>query len=368
MKIFHLPDLGEGLTDAEIVEWHVDVGDEVVTDAPLVTVETAKAVVDIPSPFSGNIVRRFGEAGDIVETGKPLVGFAGNGEQRVDAGTVVGKVEASDERLEEAPAVVGTRTAGVRATPAVRALAQRFDVDLSIVSPSGQDHTITRADVERVARRLEELGPAEPLRGARRAMAIRMTRAHAEVVPATIMDDADVDAWRAQADVTVRLIRAIVAACCAEPSLNAWYDSHSNARRVLERIDVAVAVDTEEGLFAPVVRDVGNRDDNDLRAGLDRLKQDVIARRIPAEEMRDSSITFSNYGAIGGRYAAPVIVPPTVAIVATGRIEKRVIAVEDRPAVRRTLPVVLSFDHRAVTGGEAARFLAALIAFLEQCR
>ncbi len=366
MKVFNLPDLGEGLTDAEIVEWYVKPGDEVTADTPLVSVETAKAVVDIPSPRSGRITCVFGDVGDIIETGKPLVEFEDGEEEQLDTGTVVGKVETSDEKLEEKPAVIESKkSARVKATPAVRALARRLDVDLSIVSPSGRDGTITVADVERVSKRLKDLGPPELLRGARRTMAITMGRAQAEVAPATIVDDADIDHWPQDTDVTVRLTRAMAIACKTEPSLNAWYDGHSMGRRVLEKIDIAIAVDTPDGLFVPVLRDVANRDDNDLRSGIDRLKNDVQARTIPPDEMRAYTITLSNYGTIAGRYAVPVVVPPTVAIVGAGRIEKRVIPVGNKIEIHRILPLTLTFDHRAVTGGEAGRFLIAMISDLE---
>ena len=366
MKIFNLPDLGEGLTDAEIIEWYTNPGDEITTDTPLVSVETDKAIVDIPSPRDGRIKRLFGEVGDIIETGKPLVEFAEGGDEHADTGTVVGKVESSDQKLEEKPSIVSTQsTARAKATPAVRALARRLEVDLSAVSPSGRDHTITVADVERVARRLEELGPPELLRGARRAMAITMGRAQAEIAPATIMDNADIDHWSQSTDISVRLVKAIVAACKAEPSLNAWYDAHSMGRRLLDKIDIAIAVDTPDGLFVPVLRDTANRDDHDLRSGIDRLKSDVNSRSIPPDEMRAYTITLSNFGTIAGRYGVPVVVPPTVAIVGAGRIEKRVVPVGDQPAIRRILPLALTFDHRAVTGGEAGRFLMAMMKDLE---
>lgn len=368
MKIFNLPDLGEGLTEAEIVEWHVQEGDEVQTDAPLVSVETDKAIVEVPAPRTGRIVKLFNQVGDIVETGGPLVEFEDGEEQRPDAGTVVGEVKTGDEKVEEKPAALaqgGPAMSGVKATPAVRALARRLEVDLSMVKPSGRDGLITTADVERVAKRFAELGPPEPLRGARRAMAHHMAQARAEVVPANVVGDADIDAWPKDTDVTVRLVRAIAAGCKAEPSLNAWFDSHSLARRVLEKIDIGIAVDTADGLFVPVLRDVANRDDDDLREGLERLKADVKARRIPPEELRGYTITLSNFGMIAGRYAAPVIVPPTVAILGAGRICPEVVAVDGSPAVHRILPLSLTFDHRAVTGGEAGRFLAKVIETLE---
>jgi pyruvate dehydrogenase E2 component (dihydrolipoamide acetyltransferase) len=197
-------------------------------------------------------------------------------------------------------------------------------------------------------------------------MAQNMTLAQSEVAAATVIDDADIHSWAPNTDITIRLIRALVAGCRAEPVLNAWYESHAMARRILKRIDVGIAVDLPEGLFVPVLRDVANRDAADVRRGLDRMREDVIARKIPPEELRGNTITLSNFGMIGGKYAAPIVMPPTVAILGAGRIHEQVLAVDGAPAVRRVLPLSLTFDHRVVTGGEAARFLAAVIGDLER--
>jgi pyruvate dehydrogenase E2 component (dihydrolipoamide acetyltransferase) len=365
MQQFTLPDLGEGLEEAEVVAWHVNEGDHVVTDQPLLSVETDKAVVEVPSPWSGRIARLCAGKGDLVKVGAPLVEFAGDVEQ--DTGTVVGQLESGDEHKAEAAAPVApVRRGASQALPAVRALAQKLDVDLNAVQATGPDNTITRADVERAARSLAEAGPAEALRGMRRAMAQRMTAAHAEVVPATVTDDADIEDWRKDEDATIRLMRAIAAACKAEPALNVWYDSRAGERRPIARVDIGIAIDTEGGLIVPIVRNVAARDARDLRAGLDRLRADAAARRIPPEELRGATITLSNFGMIGGRFASLVVVPPQVAIVGAGRIAQRVVAYHGQPAVRRVLPLSLSFDHRVVTGGEAARFLMELKADLER--
>jgi pyruvate dehydrogenase E2 component (dihydrolipoamide acetyltransferase) len=364
MSIFRLPDLGEGLIEAEIREWHVKAGDTVKKDQPLAAVETDKAVVDIPSPQDGKVVKVHGQPGDIVNVGAPLVEFEGG--EAEDAGSVVGKVERGRgvvrEDATEAPAAAGK---GFRATPAVRALAHKLNVDLSVVTPSGPDSLITAADVQRVAKVLAEAGPLEPLRGPRRAMARSMALAHAEVATVTVTDDADLGEWKKGEDVTLRLIRAIVAAVAVEPALNAWYDSQAMGRRVLKKVHLGLAVDTAEGLFVPVLRDVASRDREDLRRGLDNLKRDVRNRSIPPEELRGYTITLSNYGVWGGRYSDPVVVPPCVAILGAGRIREQVVARDGQPAVRPLLPLSLSFDHRCVTGGEATRFLMAVIGDLE---
>jgi pyruvate dehydrogenase E2 component (dihydrolipoamide acetyltransferase) len=358
MKIFKLPDLGEGLQEAEIVDWHVRHGDAVKVDQPLASVETAKAIVEIPSPYAGKIEKLFGKPGEIVHLGAPLVGFEG---EDADAGTVVGHMPVGRPVTEEAQLPVGRAPVGIKAAPAVRALAQRLKVDLTMVTPSGPDGLVTTQDVQRAAKVLEEIGPPEPLRGVRRAMAQNMALAHREVANTSLMDDADIHAWVSGTDVTIRLVRALVAGCKVSPALNVWYDGNAGARHLLRKIDVGIAVDTPDGLFVPVLRDVANRDVADLRRGLDRMRADVIARTIPPEEMRGYTIILSNYGMIGARYAAPIVVPPTVAILGAGRIRDEVVAVAGQPAVHRVLPLCMTFDHRAVTGAEATRFLNAVI-------
>jgi 2-oxoisovalerate dehydrogenase E2 component (dihydrolipoyl transacylase) len=186
------------------------------------------------------------------------------------------------------------------------------------------------------------------------------------VVPASVTDEADVGDWPPGEDVTTRLVRAIAAACEAEPSLNAWYNAEASERRLIKRIDLGIAVDTEGGLIVPVLRNAGERDTRDLRAGLDRLRADAAARSIPPEELRGATITLSNFGTIGGRFASLVVVPPQVAIIGAGRIDERVMAHQGKPCVRKALPLSLTFDHRVVTGGEATRFLMALKCDLER--
>jgi pyruvate dehydrogenase E2 component (dihydrolipoamide acetyltransferase) len=364
MKVFKLPDLGEGLQEAEIVTWHVAVGDQVVADQPMVSVETAKALVDIPVPYAGKIARLFGKPGDIAHLGAPLVGFEGE-HTKQDTNTVVGRVEATGQVITEQP-LAPASTAGIKVTPAVRALARKSNVDLAMVTPTGADGLITAADVQRAARILAEAGPLELLRGTRRFMAQAMSLAQAEVAGATIMDDADIEAWKPHTRILLRLIRALVAGVRAEPALNAWYDSRAVGRHVLNKIDLGLAVDSPDGLFVPVLRGVEARTPEDLRQAVGKLIADTQARRVPPEDLRGNTITLSNYGAIAGRYASPVVVPPTVAILGAGKIRDEVVAVNRQSAVHRILPLSLTFDHRCVTGGEAGRFLAAVIDDLQR--
>ncbi|MSQ73896.1 MAG: 2-oxo acid dehydrogenase subunit E2 [Betaproteobacteria bacterium] len=363
MKIFKLPDLGEGLQEAEIAKWHVTVGDSVKLDQPLVAVETAKAIVDIPAPYEGRIVKLYGASGDIVHIGAPLAAFEGDSTQP-DTGTVVGKIEVGQKVAVDVPVAPAPSVIGIKAMPAVRALARRRNVDLSMVTPTGADGLITAGDVERAARVLADAGPIELLRGVRRAMARNMMLANAEVASATLMDDADIHAWIAHTPVLPRLIRALVAGCRAEPSLNAWYDSEKIGRWVVKTIDLGIAVDSADGLLVPVLRNVGECSPDELTHALHKLIRDARARKVPPEELRGHTITLSNYGTIAGRYASPVVVPPTVAILGAGKIRDAVVAVDGMAVVHRILPLSLTFDHRTVSGGEAGRFLAAVIADL----
>ena len=418
MKIFNLPDLGEGLPDAEIVEWLVKEGDDLKVDDPMISMETAKAVVEVPSPFDGKIVKFFGQAGDVIETGAPLAGFdVGDGSideggdeagdeaddeapdagedvaveapaeatpepeapapepapepepaadaPRADTGTVVGAMESSDRVVADAVSSVG----GLKVTPAVRALARKMKVDLATVTPTGKDGVVTRSDIEHAAKNPAPVQPAsrpttgewEAIRGTRRTMARIMSEAQAQVVHTSLMDDADLHAWAPGQDVTVRLLRALWAGAQVEPGLNAWYDGEKGMRMIHKGMDVGMAVDTPDGLFAAALRNVHSSTPEQVRASVNRLKENVKSRAIPPAELKDYTIMLSNFGVFAGRYATPIINPPCVCIVAAGKTRHEVVPVLGGIEVHRILPLSLTFDHRACTGGEAARFLKAML-------
>jgi 2-oxoisovalerate dehydrogenase E2 component (dihydrolipoyl transacylase) len=458
-KTFNLPDLGEGLPDATIVEWAVKEGDVVKLDAPLVSMETAKAVVDVPSPFSGKVTRLHGKNGDVIDTGAALVEIeidpnlpqraeaeatghhhapakpaaarsvgspaqddakkvvasddggeiaSGGKALRADAGTVVGAMEASDRVVSEQTVAVG----GVKAVPAVRALAKKLGVDLSKVIPTGTGGVATLLDVKSAATagtarvsasvttnqvpapqnqpsalspqpsqsgartalsasgqpmrtspptQASVYGQPEQLKGVRRNMARVMADAHASVVPTTLVDDADLHAWIGKQDITARLIRAIVAACKTVPALNAWFDGKNLTRTLHPHVDIGIAVDTDDGLFVPALRNADVLDANGIRAAIKRLRAQVEDRSIPPSELSGYTISLSNFGMFAGRYATPVVVPPCVAIIGAGKLSHDVVAVMGGIEVHRRLPLSLTFDHRATTGGEAARFLKSLL-------
>nr|WP_255771925.1 dihydrolipoamide acetyltransferase family protein [Microbulbifer guangxiensis] len=389
-----MPDLGEGLPDAVIREWHVAEGDSIAAHEPLVTVETAKALVEVPAPWGGRIEKLFAAEDETVDVGQPLVGFtddsaareSGPATERIeqtertgssakapesaDAGTVVGRIQAGGGRLgaELAPQPLAAR----RATPAVRALARLLRVDLAQLTPAGERFTAeeVRAAAGKAGGRRE--GPARPgtapgagtASPARRAMALAMSRARDQVAPMTLFDEVDVHRWWGSEAATLRLIRAIEAACRAEPNLNALYQNEQLTPA--SAVNIGLAVDSPRGLFVPVLRDVGASTDEKLLQQIDTYKRQARETGINREDLQGATILLSNFGALAGRFATPVVMPPTVAIVGAGRTVESVVPVDGEPAVRPLLPLSVSADHRAVTGGELARFLAALGTALAQ--
>jgi pyruvate dehydrogenase E2 component (dihydrolipoamide acetyltransferase) len=268
-------------------------------------------------------------------------------------------------------------TPRARAVPAARALARSLGVDLSGLAGSGSGGLITIEDVLAHAGSSGARGSAglqpppdsgaevQELRSLRRAMAQSMSAARDSVAACTVFDDADLQRWGRGADYSARVLRAIAVAVSAERGLNAWYDEAKQRRLLFPHVDVGLAVDTPDGLIVPVLRRVEALGATELRAELDRLKRAARDRSLKNEELRNFTFMLSNFGTLAGRYATPVVVPPAVAILGTGRVRQDVLAVDDRVQIHRRMPLSLSFDHRVVTGGEAVRFLGALIGDLE---
>jgi pyruvate dehydrogenase E2 component (dihydrolipoamide acetyltransferase) len=392
MSTFYLPDLGEGLPEAEIVSWHVAEGDSVKTDDPLVSVETAKAVVEVPSPQTGIVARLYAREGDILETGAPLIDFAEAGSAAAkpadpegrnadDGGTVVGNVPSSTEVVAETGIAGGSKRrkqGRIKATPAVRTQAKRLGIDLATITPTGKNGQITQADLSKAqdsalrtayvpsARPALQPGQTVSFRGPRRAMAQSMSLSRDQVALCTLFDDADIQEWLEKRDFTSRLLRAIVAGCVAEPGLNGFYDADAMSHQIESRVDVGMAVDTDNGLIVPVIRNVEGMGLEEIRAAVAVIKQATRDRTVQPADMVNYTITLSNFGTLAGRYATPIMVPPTVAIVGSGKLQHDVVAVMGGIEVHRRIPLSLSFDHRCVTGGEAARFLGAMIQDLEK--
>ncbi|OGO93455.1 MAG: branched-chain alpha-keto acid dehydrogenase subunit E2 [Coxiella sp. RIFCSPHIGHO2_12_FULL_44_14] len=367
MKLFKLPDLGEGLPDAVIREWYIKIGDEVKTDQPLVAMETAKALVDVPSPYDGKIEKLFGQPGDTIETGQPLIGFVGEStaEDSKDAGTVVGAIEEGKTVLKETAhgmsKAEATAEKRVKATPAIRQLAKEWGVDLTQITPSGE--TITAKDLKHALAQKDTWTPVE---GVQRAMVNSMAESHRQVVPVTLVDDVRWRGLKKEKDITLRLIRAIQTACETVPSINAYFDSQKMALQRQNTVNLGIAVDTPHGLYVPVIKNITQQSDSDLRTTIDRFKQQAKERRIPQSDLHGATLILSNFGTLAGRYATPIIIPPMVAILGVGKWREEVVPEHGQPVICPVLPLSVTVDHRAVTGGEAARFLKILIDVLEK--
>ncbi|HCD9576411.1 TPA: 2-oxo acid dehydrogenase subunit E2 [Legionella pneumophila] len=377
MKIFRLPDLGEGLAEAEVREWYVKVGDVVKVDQPLVSMETAKAVVDVPSPYAGKIVELHGKANEIVKTGAPLISFESSevvSEKSADKGSVVGKLETSEKKWDDSDVIIGSARAvskTIKAMPAARVLAAQMGVDLSQVTPTGPQGLITTEDVKKMIGAVAGhstsgtttalTGKTEALHGVRRVMAQAMMQSHKEIVPVTIIEDADITDLPPKCDLTARIMQAMVAAAKAEPALNAWFDGKTLERKLFSEVNIGMALDNAEGLFVPVIKHAETRSPEELRKMIDTYKETVGNRTIAPSDMQGATITLSNFGTIAGCYATPIIVPPAVAILGCGRYREVPVVRNGQVVPGRILPLSLTFDHRAVTGGEATRYLSAVI-------
>lgn len=400
MKAFVLPDLGEGLHEAELLQWHVAVGDEVQVDQLLVSVETAKAIVDVPSPWAGRISRFGAEVGDIVKVGQTLVEIGETEavpemqarEALAASVSVVGELKhaVAQSVVEERFSVgAGSRpqsTSGQLLKPAVLAFAQRLGVAEQVSALSLNPEHAGSIDHARVVELYQS--QAEPalapsthvadvdgdgyLKGARRQMALASQHSISKVAAVTLFEDADISHWDASVDITVRCIQALVTACSVVPLLNAHFDQQKVQLKLFDQVDLGLAVDTGERLLVPVLRQAERFCHNAkaCRAALDNLLADCLQHRLKPKDFIGATLTLSNFGPLGGRYATPMIVPPQVAILGTGRLIKTPIVRsengQDRVVIGKLLPLSLTFDHQVATGREAAQFLAVVKHELEK--
>jgi pyruvate/2-oxoglutarate dehydrogenase complex dihydrolipoamide acyltransferase (E2) component len=342
---FRLPDLGEGLTEGEVARWHVAEGQEVAEDDPLVDIQTDKATVEIPSPYAGTVLKVLVAEGDVVPVGTELVVIGAPGESAPAPET---------RSVPEVP------TARVQATPVVRRIAQDLGVDLAIVPGSGPGGRITEEDVRAASGPSE--GRREPLRGIRRVIAEHMARAHREVPPVTWVEECDFE------DVALdRLLPTVVKACAESlieyPELNARLDG--DAIVYLERYDVGVAVQTDDGLVVPVVRGAEAKSVDELAAEIADLADRARSGSLAADELRGSTFTVSSAGKLAGLFQTPIVNHPEVAILSIGRVAPRAVVRDDEIVVRRMGALALTFDHRVVDGARAAAFGLAVIARIE---
>jgi pyruvate dehydrogenase E2 component (dihydrolipoamide acetyltransferase) len=352
---FKLPDLGEGLTEGEIARWLVAEGDEIAEDAPLVEIATDKTTVEIPSPAAGVVSKILVQEGDVVPVGTTIVVIGGDG----------APVQARDE-VSQAPARP-TRTGGdekVRATPLVRRLAQELGVDLATIRGTGPQGRITEDDVRglRDSSSQAPAGRREPIRGIRRQMFEHLATAHREIPPVTWVEECDFT----DADVKQLLpltLKAVVDSLREFPELNARIEG--NDLLYLDRYDIGVAVQTEQGLVVPVVRAVDAKSLDELAEEVRRLAEGANAGTLKPEELRDGTFTVTSAGKSAGLFTTPLVNHPQVAIVGVYRIADRAVVRDGEIVARRLGNVSVTFDHRVVDGKRAADFGLAVIARLQ---
>jgi pyruvate dehydrogenase E2 component (dihydrolipoamide acetyltransferase) len=339
---FKLPDLGEGLTEGEIARWLVAEGQEIEEDDPLVEIQTDKTTVEIPSPAAGTVTSILVEEGKVVPVGTVLVVIGGDSDS-------------------QPPAAVPERSSKARVTPLVRKIAQELDVDLDSLTGTGPQGRITEEDVRGKAGPSE--GRREPLRGVRRVIAEHMARAHREVPAVTWVEECDFSG------VDLKQLVPSVLKACAEalqefPELNARLERDEIV--FLDRYDLGVAVQTDDGLVVPVVRDCAKRSVEDLSADVARLAESARTGTLKPEELRGSTFTVTSAGKLGGLLQTPIVNHPEVAILSIGRIGPRPVVRDGEVVAAQIGYVSLTFDHRVVDGARAAEFGLAVISRLEQ--
>ncbi|MDH6141597.1 2-oxoisovalerate dehydrogenase E2 component (dihydrolipoyl transacylase) [Kitasatospora sp. GP30] len=418
VREFTLPDLGEGLTGAEVVRWMVEVGEVIAVDQPVVEVETAKAVVEVPCPYGGVVTARFGEVGEERAVGQPLVTVAVSPEPGTEVPQVAAAAETPAERplvgygvaeggkgarrrrvgvsgataavapapVAVAPTPVATAPAVVAViSPLVRRLAREHGIELAAVTGTGPDGLIMRADVERAiqagqapAATAPAVAVAQagdeviPLRGLRRTVAEKLTRSHHEIPAATCWVDADATellAVRAQMNqgdapkvsLLALLGRICVAALARYPELNASVDLDEQGRAVALRRHSAVhlgfAAQSDRGLVVPVVRDAQQLSTEQLGAELGRLTAAARAGSLTPAELTGGTFTLNNYGVFGVDGSTPIINHPEAAMLGIGRIVAKPWVHEGELTVRHVTQLSFTFDHRVCDGGTSGGFL-----------
>ena len=357
---FKLPDLGEGLTEAEIARWLVEEGAEIAEDAPLVEVQTDKTTVEIPSPRAGTVLKILVAEGEVAPVGAVLVVIGEAGEQLLRA------VDEREETRSEPTAeplvsvVQADPDEAVRATPAVRQLARTLGVELLGVQGSGPDGRIVEADVHAAAGSTG--GKRIPVRGIRRMIGENVSRAHREIPAVTFVEECDfTDVDLSQ--LVALAIHATAAALGRYPELNARLERDTIV--LLERVDVGVAVQTDDGLVVPVVRGCESRTVDEIDAEVRRVAEGARQGTLSAEELRDSTFTVTSAGKLGGLFVTPLVNHPEVAILGLHRIVERPVVRGGEIVVRPIGNVSLTFDHRVVDGVRAAAFCLDVIDQLE---
>jgi pyruvate dehydrogenase E2 component (dihydrolipoamide acetyltransferase) len=384
---FRLPDLGEGMAEAEIVRWEVAVGDHVTRDQIVVHVQTDKAEVELPVPFAGTIATLGGDVGDMLPVGATLL------ELTPDDASVQPEAKPASTNQPRAGLVTPVRSdggqRGAQAAPPVRKLARELGVDLAEMAGSGPGGRVTANDVRAAAAASEEPAattdaPAGekrvPLRGIRRAMARNMAEAWRTVPHISLFDEIDarplLAALRearerpgaANLTLTAFFVRASVVALTAQPIMNSSLDDTASEIVYHEAIHIGVAVASSEGLVVPVVHDAQTLSLLAVGDEINRLTAVARAGGLPPEEIRGATFTVTNYGTEGGRFATPIVRPPQVAILGCGAIRPQPVVDGDHVVAARALPLSLSADHRVVDGHDATTFLDTIATLLREPR
>ncbi|HZZ84459.1 MAG TPA: dihydrolipoamide acetyltransferase family protein [Anaeromyxobacteraceae bacterium] len=398
-----LPDIGEGVVEAEIQQWFVKPGDAVSEDQPLVEVMTDKATVTIPSPRRGRVARLLWKEGELAKVHAPLIELELEGEPPSVSREAVGApAETPSLSREAGEGEGGGGRARALAAPAVRALARQLGVDLQAVNGTGPGGRVTKEDVNGARSSVNGAAPAPapaaarpsaptpapasaagdeviPLRGLRRKIAEHMATSKHSAAHFTFVEQVDVTelsrvkdriaaAAREQGVKVTFLpfvVKAAVAALKRHPELNAVFDEARQEIRRKRTFHLGIASATEQGLVVPVVRDADRRSLLDLAREIERLGADTKAGKVRLEDLGGSSFTITSLGALGGLFATPIINHPEVAILGVHRMRPTPVVRDGQVVVRDVMHVSLSVDHRIVDGHAAAAFAYALIGYLE---
>ena len=334
----------------------------IITQRPVFSTE---ALVEVPVPHAGVIAKCFVKADETVATGAPLVGFETVADSQDEdtisnSNTVVGQIKSTDQVLHQT-AVSSAHTH--IATPSARALARRSGVHLSDIHtehPPIRTHDIQR-HLETLCTTNTHTQGMQPLTPQRKAMAMAMTTSHHNVALTTLCDEANITQWSGYSSMTLRIIRAMAKGSQAEPILNSHFDAPSLSYKSFDHMHLAIAIDTSQGLFAPVIKHADRLDQTALKAAIETFKSQAASHTIAADDLHGATLTLSNFGTIAGQFATPMITPPQVAILAVGKSNHKIALQSGEIITQKILPLSLSFDHRLVTGGEAARFLKAIL-------
>ena len=358
---FKLPDLGEGLTEGEIARWLVAEGQEIAEDDPLVEIATDKTTVEIPSPAGGTVSRILVQEGEVVPVGTVLVVIGG------EPGSTLQQAQETPapEAIPGPNYKVQQGSEKVRATPLVRRVAAELGVELASVSGTGPQGRITEEDVRAAAAggAPKAEGRREPIRGIRRQMFEHLTRAHDEIPAVTWVEECDFSSVELQRLVPLTL-KAVAEALQEFPELNARIEGGDLV--YADRCDIGVAIQTEQGLVVPVVRDCRARGLEELDSEVRRLAESAQAGTLTPEELRGGTFTLTSAGRSAGLFVTPLVNHPEVAILGVHRIADRPVVRDGEVVVRRMGNISVTFDHRVIDGKRAADFGLAVIARLEK--